>query len=72
MTGLTQTDITQMNVADIRKSLNMIRKAWEMNSPHSPMLPSTSIMNEVTISRFCFHFVLGHHTKRHNKLSKKS
>ena len=65
-------ELTQMNVADIRKALNNIRKAWDNNTPDSPMLPSTIIVDNMCISEFCFHFVLGHHTKRHNKVLKKN
>lgn len=64
-------DITSLNVAEVRKALNYIRRAWENNDVANPLLPSNEIVPGLTISRFCFHFVLGHHTKRHNKVYKK-
>mgnify|MGYP004217246065 CR=1 FL=1 len=64
-------EITSLNVAEVRKALNYIRKAWENNDVATPLLPSSEIVPGLTISRFCFHFVLGHHTKRHNKVYKK-
>ena len=65
-------DITSLNVAEIRKALNCIRKAWDNNDVANPLLPSNEIIPGLTISRFCFHFVLGHHTKRHNKVYSKN
>ena len=64
-------DIASLNVAEVRKALNYIRRAWENNDVANPLLPSNEIVPGLTISRFCFHFVLGHHTKRHNKVYKK-
>jgi len=71
MTNSTQYDLASLNVADIRKALNNIRKGWENNDVLNPLLPSNEVIPGLTISRFCFHFVLGHHTKRHNKVGKK-
>lgn len=60
--------ITDMSVADVRKSLSFVRKEWQRHSSVMPfftsqLLPST----QFTISEFTFLFVMGHHHKRHQK-----
>lgn len=53
-----------MSVGNIRKALQHIRKAWSESEPHAPMVLSTRIMPGISISQFCFDFVLTHHSKR--------
>lgn len=60
----------ELSVADIRKALNLIRQRWSAHAPNSPLIPAADLMHGMTTSSFCLHFVLGHHTKRHNKISK--
>ena len=62
--------ITNMSVADVRKSLAFMRKEWQRHSTVMPfftsqLLPST----QFSISEFAFLFVMGHHHKRHLKSS---
>lgn len=57
----------KIDVADVRRSLSSIRKAWDAQTPSSPLFISDSLDVGTTISDFCFTFVLGHHTKRKEK-----
>lgn len=60
-------NLTHLGVADIRKSLFRIRRAWEANEPSAPFLPAVEVMPGVTTSAFCLQFVVRHHRKRHGK-----
>lgn len=60
-----------MAVSEVRKCLHCVRGAWDEHSPSSSIRLATPLPNGMTISEFCFVFVIGHHTKRHIK-SKKS
>ena len=58
-------------VSEVRKCLHCVRKSWESHGPATPIRLATPLPNGMTVSEFCFVFVVGHHTKRHIK-SKKS
>ena len=57
----------QMNVADVRKCLTQVRRAWDLHSPETPICLCTPLHNEMRMDEFCFAFVMGHHAKRHSK-----
>lgn len=60
--------VTDMTVADVRKSLACMRREWLKHSCVLPFFPSQELSTkEQTISEFAFRFVMGHHHKRHIK-----
>jgi len=59
--------INNMSVADVRKSLAMMRKNWARHSCVQPFFPSKILTNDLMVSEFAFKFVMGHHHKRHSK-----
>ena len=64
--------LNAMSVADVRRALSFIRKAWEDNSPDSkqgPFCLSNSIAHVTrtsvqSVEQFSLLFVLAHHTRR--------
>ena len=60
--------ISEMTVAEVRKSLSYMRKEWVKHSCVQPFFPCAPLPNTTTcMSDFAFRFVMGHHEKRHNK-----
>ena len=67
-----QSSISTMTVAEVRRALSFIRKAWEeqnMNSKKKPLYLSDNINTNITnttmsIEKFSLLFVLAHHTRR--------
>ena len=59
--------ISDMSVADVRKSLSNMRKEWTKHSAVNPFFPTKLIRPDMTISEFAFKFIMGHHAKRHAK-----
>ena len=68
---LEEKNFSEIEVADVRRSLAFVRKTWEEQGCQKPMFTSTIIPIGVSISEFCFRFVMGHHTKRHSKTKEK-
>ena len=66
--------ISDISVAEVRKSLAFIRKKWEAakNDPTAPPLyPSEDIgVKNCSIDTFPLKFVIGHHTRRQAKASR--
>jgi hypothetical protein len=63
--------IIDLSVAEVRKSLALIRKKWDAakSDPTAPPLyPSEEIGTGVaTVESFALKFVVGHHTRRQAK-----
>lgn len=60
--------ITDMSVAEVRKSLAYMRKEWSKHSRVLPFFPCQELPNtSMVVSDFAFRFVMGHHHKRHQK-----
>jgi hypothetical protein len=55
---------TRMKVADIRRSLCAVRKMWQEHSPEKPINLVAELSCGLSVTDFCFSFVLAHHTKR--------
>jgi len=60
-------DLTQLSVADVRRALASLRKAWEHHEPFDAIFPSDEILPGVSMSQFCLKLVMEHHAKRHSK-----
>jgi len=58
-----------MTVADVRKSLAVLRKEWESHAKMSPICLSMKVSDSMCASEFAFLFIMGHHEKRHQKKS---
>jgi hypothetical protein len=67
---MSENNIKNMSVAQVRKSLNTLRSSWENHSPASPFCLAEKIDENITFSDFCFNFVMNHHSKR--QISSKS
>lgn len=63
--------VAPMQVADVRRSLCMVRKAWSENRPEQPINLMQVLHCGVPMGKFCFNFVLMHHTKRLQRSTKK-
>ena len=65
--------IADVSVAEVRKSLALIRKKWDAakSDPKAPPLyPSEDIgLKGTSIESFALKFVIGHHTRRQAKSS---
>ena len=59
--------IENMSVADVRKSLALIRKQWENHTSMNPIYLSKELNPDFSLSKFAYLFIMGHHHKRHNK-----
>ena len=67
--SVAQSSISNMSVAEVRRALSFIRKAWEdqNNSKKKPLYLSDDInvsSNSMSIEQFSLLFVLAHHTRR--------
>ena len=56
-----------MDVADVRRSLCTVRRLWGDNSPERPFNLAAPLPCGLSVSQFCFGFVLIHHSKRLNR-----
>jgi len=65
--NLMHTTVDRMTVADIRKALSKLRRDWSDHSQIHPIYTSTTLTHDMSMSEFCFRFVMGHHAKRHQK-----
>jgi len=62
--------IQDMSVAEVRKSLAYMRKEWARHSRVMPFFPSQTLPNSsLMVSDFAFRFVMGHHHKRHQRVT---
>jgi len=52
------------HMADVRRCLAAMRKAWLRQTQDSPLTLCEVVSNGTTISQFAFQFVLGHHVRR--------
>ena len=63
--------IADITVAEVRKSLAMIRKKWEASKSDSkapPLYPSEDIgIKDTSVDMFALKFVVGHHSRRQAK-----
>lgn len=59
------------SVADVRKTLAVIRSLWTEATDEAPFAISETSVADFSVGRFAFLFVLGHHQKRH-KLKRKA
>ena len=54
-----------MSMSDVRSSLWEIRSSWDAQTPWEPFNPSRMMeKNQMSLTRFTWLFVLGHHTNR--------
>ena len=66
-----------MSMSDVRNCLFKIRSSWDTQTPWEPFNPSMLVSEgpreerEMSLTRFTWLFVLGHHTnrKRYNSAS---
>lgn len=56
-----------MSIAQVRRALAHLRRAWDEHAPENPIFPSDALPNQMSIERFAFRFVLSHHERRHQK-----
>ena len=59
--------IDGMSVAHVRKSLTIMRQAWQQHTDTTPFNTSLSVSDGQSISEFAAKFVFGQHLKRHKK-----
>lgn len=57
----------QMQVSEVRRCLNCVRKMWDGHGPATSIKLANALPNGMSVSEFCFVFVVAHHTKRHIK-----
>ena len=58
----------KMTVAQVRRALHSLRQMWENHSPLTPIcLTETLDDGEMSVSDFCFEFVMSHHSKRQSQ-----
>ena len=56
-----------MTVAQVRRALHSLRQMWKNHSPLTPIcLTETLDDGDMSVSDFCFEFVV-HHSKRSHK-----
>ena len=71
---VTTSAVSDITVAEVRKSLALIRKRWDSvhTDPKSPpMYPSDDIgVRDMSIEDFALRFVVGHHSRRSAKSKK--
>ena len=54
-----------VDIGDVRKSLACIRKQWRMHNEDTILSISDRMLDStLSMSTFCFHFVIGHHLRR--------
>ena len=56
--------VSDLSVADIRRSLGHLRTMWANHSPSTPMCITSELDIDMNVSEFCFHFLMNHHSKR--------
>ena len=61
---MNENKVKKMNVAQVRKALHTLRSKWENHSPASPICLSEELEFGLSLSDFCFVFVMNHHSKR--------
>lgn len=61
---MNENKVKKMNVAQVRKALHSLRSKWENHHPASPICLSEELEFGLSISEFCFVFVMNHHSKR--------
>ena len=64
--------IEGMSVTEVRKCLDLMRKQWREKDETTPFYICETFNDNITMDKFAFQFVLGHHFKRHNKQMLKS
>lgn len=52
------------NISDVRRSLAVVRKAWEEQTPSAPVHLTDRIGDASTFAEFCFEFIASHHRKK--------
>ena len=68
MDSQTPPQFEAMNVVEVRRHLNQIRKLWRSNAPSSPFYTSALLSGTPqTASEFCFRFVKLHHRQRDSR-----
>jgi len=63
----TASAVVGMTVPEVRAALAILRHMWSCHSPVYPIYASTLLVEGMSASEFAFHFVLGHHRKRHRR-----
>ena len=61
-----------MAVAKVRRALHNLRTMWENHSESNPICLTNNIEENISISDFCFMFVLNHHSKRQSQKEESS
>jgi hypothetical protein len=64
--------IEGMSVSEVRKCLDLMRKQWREKDETTPFYICETFNDNITMDKFAFQFVMGHHFKRHNKQMLKS
>ena len=67
MASANDSNASRMQVADVRKCLTQVRRAWDDHSPTTPVRLCAVLPNGMRVDEFCFTFVMWHHAKRHDK-----
>jgi hypothetical protein len=57
-------NVSELSVADIRRSLGQLRIIWSNHSPSTPICITQELEVGMNISEFCFTFLMNHHSKR--------
>lgn len=65
--SLHPSSVSNMSVANVRRALSQMRTLWNEHTPDNPLNITLQIFNGMTIAHFAMLFVMGHHSKRHNK-----
>ena len=60
----TEKESERAQMADVRRCLAAMRRAWLRQTQDSPLTLCEVVSNNTTISQFAFQFVLGHHVRR--------
>ena len=55
---MSEIDIKNMNVAQVRKALSTLRSSWENHSPLTPFCLSEKIEGEITSSHYFLFFMV--------------
>jgi hypothetical protein len=64
--------IDGMSVSEVRKCLDQMRKQWREKDETAPFYMCETFHDNITMDKFAFQFVMGHHFKRHHKQMLKS
>jgi hypothetical protein len=57
----------RMEVSEVRRCLQLVRRSWEDHSPANPISLSAPLPNGMRLAEFCYLFIISHHQKRHIK-----